>query len=367
MIFVVAIFGALLGYFRYFRIGNIVSTFEGFSTTGRYSKFVGILYIALFLLLLIFLFYVSLLLNFDDFNPFQSFELSIPNLSYFLIGYVFGEVCRLLSGAPLGGQDGDDSFLDLLQSLSPKYYFEGSFEETLGFEACVAIEVSAWLYGIRSDVKRSLILAVSKEFHIPRYHRHEVLDFFDNQTGANWKAKRALNAYVQKLGTGTIACESFLEKIAKLGSRSGFEVSDVKSGLFSIGEILGLSEQNIIEAIERAEKISTDHDWRDFSADHFWGQRQSQNRQQYTHQNHQRADSYSSPRSVDCRETHLGTLDLRAGATEKEIRSAYRKLAMKNHPDRVQAEGGTDKDVDAATQKMSELNTAYDWLCKNPA
>ena len=40
---------------------------------------------------------------------------------------------------------------------------------------------------------------------------------------------------------------------------------------------------------------------------------------------------------------------------------------MKNHPDRVQAEGGTDKDVDAATQKMSELNSAYDWLCKNPA
>jgi len=42
-------------------------------------------------------------------------------------------------------------------------------------------------------------------------------------------------------------------------------------------------------------------------------------------------------------------------------------MAMKYHPDRVQADGGRDKDLEIATKKMSVINKAYDWLCDNPA
>ena len=46
------------------------------------------------------------------------------------------------------------------------------------------------------------------------------------------------------------------------------------------------------------------------------------------------------------------------GATEKQIKSAYRKLALKYHPDRNKSPG--------AEQKFQEITTAYDYLLDHP-
>ncbi|HCH56365.1 MAG TPA: molecular chaperone DnaJ, partial [Rhodospirillaceae bacterium] len=49
------------------------------------------------------------------------------------------------------------------------------------------------------------------------------------------------------------------------------------------------------------------------------------------------------------------TLGVNRGADEKALKSAYRKLAMKYHPDR-------NPDDDAAEAKFKEVNEAYDVL-----
>lgn len=51
-------------------------------------------------------------------------------------------------------------------------------------------------------------------------------------------------------------------------------------------------------------------------------------------------------------------LGLSPGATEKQIKSAYRKLALKYHPDRNKSPG--------AEQKFQEITTAYDYLLDHP-
>ncbi len=56
-------------------------------------------------------------------------------------------------------------------------------------------------------------------------------------------------------------------------------------------------------------------------------------------------------------EKHLKTLGLKTGSSEKEIKSAYRKLAFKYHPDRNRSAG--------ASRKFQEITHAYEYLLKH--
>ena len=48
------------------------------------------------------------------------------------------------------------------------------------------------------------------------------------------------------------------------------------------------------------------------------------------------------------------TLGLQEGASENEVKKAYRRLAMKHHPDRA-----TDRDKKSAEEKFKEIGDAY--------
>jgi DnaJ like chaperone protein len=47
-------------------------------------------------------------------------------------------------------------------------------------------------------------------------------------------------------------------------------------------------------------------------------------------------------------------------ASDQEIRSAHRKLAVENHPDRLMAQGLPREFVDMANEKLATINAAYD-------
>ncbi|HBX48831.1 MAG TPA: molecular chaperone DnaJ, partial [Clostridiaceae bacterium] len=54
-------------------------------------------------------------------------------------------------------------------------------------------------------------------------------------------------------------------------------------------------------------------------------------------------------------------LGVRDGASQEEIKQAYRELAKKYHPDKY-----ADNPLrDLAEEKMREINEAYDYLTKN--
>jgi len=58
---------------------------------------------------------------------------------------------------------------------------------------------------------------------------------------------------------------------------------------------------------------------------------------------------------------HYTLLDLPADATETEVRKAYRKLALKHHPDK------NPKDAVAAKEKFTEVAMAYEAVCEHLA
>lgn len=63
---------------------------------------------------------------------------------------------------------------------------------------------------------------------------------------------------------------------------------------------------------------------------------------------------------VSQRRDHLGTLGLDDSASFDEIKTAYKELARKHHPDRAK---GVRKG--RAQKRMAEINAAYEWLTNN--
>ena len=53
-------------------------------------------------------------------------------------------------------------------------------------------------------------------------------------------------------------------------------------------------------------------------------------------------------------------LGVTRGASDDEIKTAYRKLIRENHPDRLVAQGLPTEFIDQATQEMAKINAAYD-------
>ncbi len=58
-------------------------------------------------------------------------------------------------------------------------------------------------------------------------------------------------------------------------------------------------------------------------------------------------------------------LGISADATDDEVKSVYRDLIKKNHPDRVIASGMPEEFVAVATEKLAKINEAYDRIAKN--
>ena len=71
-------------------------------------------------------------------------------------------------------------------------------------------------------------------------------------------------------------------------------------------------------------------------------------------------------------ESHMGpdksdpytVLGLAHDATDKQVKSAYRKLIKEHHPDLLMAQGVPAELIDVANDKMSAINDAYDKVCK---
>lgn len=57
-------------------------------------------------------------------------------------------------------------------------------------------------------------------------------------------------------------------------------------------------------------------------------------------------------------------LGLDKEASDKEVKSAYRKLTLENHPDTLMAQGVPQEFIDLATEKMATINAAYDSIAK---
>jgi DnaJ like chaperone protein len=57
-------------------------------------------------------------------------------------------------------------------------------------------------------------------------------------------------------------------------------------------------------------------------------------------------------------------LGVKSGATDDEVKTAYRALIREHHPDGLVAQGMPPEFIATATEKMKRINVAYDAVCK---
>ena len=89
-------------------------------------------------------------------------------------------------------------------------------------------------------------------------------------------------------------------------------------------------------------------------------QRQNQNQQQRQQQQQQQRRRNSGQISLDEAYSILGVSE---NVSNDEIKKSYRKMAMKYHPDRL-GTGASQREIQRATEKITQINQAYDVICK---
>ncbi len=91
-----------------------------------------------------------------------------------------------------------------------------------------------------------------------------------------------------------------------------------------------------------------------------WGNSNyARSRAKYTQQERR----YAPPKNDA--QTHLAVLGLEGRPPHKKIKSAYRKLARKFHPDTLMSKNLTAAQMKTSETRMKHINLAYDWLCDN--
>ena len=132
--------------------------------------------------------------------------------------------------------------------------------------------------------------------------------------------------------------EPYAEQVARLFRGHPRVLEDLLGALFHIALADGKMHQRELEFLERVSQIFG------FSETDF-------DRIRSSHIGPAAADPYA-------------ILGVPHDISDKDLKSAYRKLIRENHPDKVMSEGLPQEFVDVANEKLKAINVAYDKIAK---
>lgn len=220
---------------------------------------------------------------------------------------------------------------------------------TLDAHTQVAAELCAYLYDLNSRTGRIALAAFSAVYRLREDQKADVLSIFDAPTRRTKKISSMIKPVRDSLKNDPRVGISFFEQIVKIGLASGHASARYIDRLKTLANALGIDgdrSTNILEA-NGFKKNAQHQSWSQTNA-----------RQESSGYQHQTFATGAMSET----EKHLAKLGLKKGASQKEIKSAYRKMAKKYHPDILKSKSLTEAQMAAATQAMREINAAYEWL-----
>lgn len=195
-------------------------------------------------------------------------------------------------------------------------------EQTVGF-AIAVIALGAKMAKADGQVTRDEVAAFREVFHIPKSAERNAARVFDmartDVAGFEGYAARIARMF----GSRKEPLEILLEGLFHIAAADGMYHPDEDVFLRRVWEIFALPER-VFRAL------------------------------------HARYAPNAAP-------DHYAVLDIDPGASDQDLRAAWRRLVRDNHPDRLMALGLPEEAIKIATARLAAINDAYDQVMKERA
>lgn len=239
-------------------------------------------------------------------------------------GKVIGGAAGFALGGPLGALIGAYAGhkMDMARTGAQRSYGPAGLDDQsrqVAFTMAVIV-LSAKMAKADGVVSREEVIAFKQIFHIPADEMGSVGKLFD-------EARKDAQGY-----------EPYAEQIAHMFAGQPAVLEELIGGLFQIALADGEVHPAEMEFLARVSAIFG------FSHDDF----------------ERLCASYDRPETS----SPYKVIGVSQDATDDEIKKAYRKLIVVNHPDKLIAQGLPQEFIDLANEKVAAINAAYDTIKK---
>lgn len=193
--------------------------------------------------------------------------------------------------------------------------------------AISVVVLAAKLAKVDGAVKREEIDAFKRSFRIPAENLKEVAQLFD-------RARESAEGY-----------ETFAERLGESFADNKAMLEDVLAALFAIARADGAVNQAELGYLKTVHLA--------FGLDRTAWERAKEGRAGASQGSNGTAATEAAPDAY-------AMLGLTRAATDDEVRQAWRRLMRENHPDTLASRGVPQEFVQRATQKVAEINAAWD-------
>lgn len=279
-----------------------------------------------------------------------------------LLGTGFGFLFGKWLGAILGFYLGHLFDKSLRQDFDKVGGFQGflngddlSERQALFFSSCFSVMGHiAKSNGRVSEVHIRAATAFMDEMALAGDDRREAQHAFRAGKDADFSIKDSVREVREAFARRYDLLQLFLEIQIQMAFSDGHVSEQEQTLLREVSKYLGISQTQFSFLLKRYQA--------EFRFRQQRAQWQSQQRHNQGQQRQQRSSSGPAQQSMVSRSEALAVLGLSDGASEKEIKRAYRKLMAQHHPDKLVSQGLPEHMMEVAKRKSQSIQSAYELL-----
>ncbi|MDF1757788.1 MAG: co-chaperone DjlA [Legionellaceae bacterium] len=198
---------------------------------------------------------------------------------------------------------------------------------------------------------------IMSKMNLKKNQKEEAKDHFNNGKKKDFNLYKTLDSLQKAIGKKPTLIRLFVETIYNYIRETGVSLNKL--------EVLN----NILASLRMAPLQQQSHftdefQWYETRQRAYRGQQYSNYREQQQSSSSQQNYKpwYGQSFNIDDYYTALG---LETTANHQEVKKAYRRQISLNHPDKLIAKGGSEKEIKIANEKTQRIRKAYEEICKS--